>query len=92
MLEYISRNRNFESDKDDKSRRNQMVKNRAKLRSFEMDLAKRNPADHRLNFRLSEAMFAEATALGVFPPRDPLAGIEVDIRIAKAVNSVPRSS
>jgi hypothetical protein len=69
-----------------------MIKNGDKLRSFEMGLAKRNPADHRENIRLFEVMFAEATALGIFPPKDPLAGIEVDIRIAKAVNSVRSSS
>ena len=57
-----------------------------------MGLVKRNPADHRANIRLFEAMFAEAKALGIFPPKDPLAGIEVDIRIAKAVNSVRSSS
>lgn len=69
-----------------------MIKNGLKLRSFETDIIKRSPADHRANIRLFEAMFAEAKSLGIFPSKDPLAGIEVDIRIAKAVNSVRSST
>jgi hypothetical protein len=40
------------------------------------------------NFRIVEALYREAVALGVFPPKDPLEGIEVDIRVARAVNRV----
>ena len=68
-----------------------MIKNGNTLLSFEREIAKNSKADHQANVRLFEAMFAEAVALGIFPPRDPLAGIDVDIRIAKAVNSVRRS-
>jgi len=68
-----------------------MIKNGNELLSFEREIVKKNKADHQANVRLFEAMFAEAVALGIFPPRDPLAGIDVDIRIAKAVNSVRRS-
>jgi hypothetical protein len=69
-----------------------MIKNGDQLRSFERQLVKRGKTDLRTNIRLVEAMFAEAKALGIFPPKDPLAGIEVDLRIAKAVNSVRSSS
>jgi hypothetical protein len=68
-----------------------MIKNGIRLRSFERDLVKMSRSDHRANIKLVEAMFTEAQTLGIFPPKDPLAGLEVDIRIAKAVNSV-RSS
>jgi hypothetical protein len=44
------------------------------------------------NFRLVEAMHKEAMFLGVFPLKDPLLGIEVDIAIAKVINSVSRAS
>jgi hypothetical protein len=37
-------------------------------------------------------MHAEAITLGVFPPKNPLSGIDADIRIAKAVNGVSKSS
>jgi hypothetical protein len=33
-------------------------------------------------------MYREAVALKVFPPADPLEGIEVDIKIARIINSV----
>ncbi len=68
-----------------------MIKNGNKLRSFERELAKKDKADFRANLSLIEAMFAEARALGIFPLKDPLTGIDVDIRIAKAVNSVRKS-
>ena len=39
-----------------------------------------------------EALYQEAVALGVFPLKDPLDGLEVDIRIAKVVNHVSKTS
>lgn len=35
-----------------------------------------------------DAMFEEARALKIFPLKDPLEGLETDIRAAKAVNAV----
>lgn len=43
--------------------------------------------DYARNLRIAEALLAEAIALGVWPPADPLAGVDVKIRIAKAINS-----
>jgi hypothetical protein len=68
-----------------------MIKNGKKLQSFERELTKKGKVDFRANLGLVEAMFAEAVALGTFPLKDPLSGIDVDIRIAKAVNSVQKS-
>lgn len=39
-------------------------------------------------FRLLDAMYEFARSMGAFPLENPLEGIEVDIRIAKVVNSV----
>jgi hypothetical protein len=39
-----------------------------------------------------EALYREAVALGVFPLQDSLEGLEVDIRIAKVVNSVSKDT
>jgi len=69
-----------------------MIKNSAALQRFERELARKEKADVARNIRLMEAMLKEAVALGVFPPQDPLSGIEVDIRIARVVNGVRRSS
>jgi hypothetical protein len=68
-----------------------MINNGKKLQSFERELTKKGKVDFRANFGLVEAMFAEAVALGTFPLKDPLSGIDVDIRIAKAVNRVQKS-
>jgi hypothetical protein len=65
-----------------------MVKDYKKLEIFEKELMKREKPDPVKNFKIVEALYAEAVALGAFPLKDPLDGIEVDIRIAKAVNSV----
>jgi hypothetical protein len=37
-------------------------------------------------------MWKEAVALGAFPPKDPLEGIEVDINIAKILNSCSKKT
>ena len=63
-----------------------MIKNGAALRNFERELARKEKVDMAKKFRLLDAMYEEAVILGVFPPRDPLSGIEVDIRIASVVN------
>lgn len=38
------------------------------------------------NLQIFAALYEEARFLGVFPLKDPLEGIEVDIRIAKVIN------
>jgi len=68
-----------------------MIKNKAILRKFEEDLIQKEKVDIRKNFRLVEGMYKEAVFLGAFPPRCLLSGIEVDIKIAKAVNSVSKA-
>jgi len=55
---------------------------------FEKELIRREKSDLRRNLQFVEALFQEAVDLGVFPLKDPLEGLEVDIRIAKVVNSV----
>ena len=37
--------------------------------------------------KLFSDMWNEGLRLGVLPPKDPMDGIDVDIRIAKALNS-----
>jgi hypothetical protein len=39
-----------------------------------------------------EALYKEAVALGAFPLKDSLEGLEVDIRIAKVINSVSKDT
>ncbi len=65
-----------------------MIKNAEKLQKFEDELTRKGNIDITQNFRLVEAMYEEAVLLGVFPLKNPLDGIEVDIKIAKVINSV----
>ena len=65
-----------------------MIKNAEKLQKFEDELIRKGKVDITQNFRLIDAMFEEAVLLGVFPLKDPLDGIEIDIKIAKVINSV----
>ena len=65
-----------------------MIKNPEIIRKFENDLIRNEKVDIQKNFQIYEAMYKEAVALGVFPLEDPLEGIEIDIKIAKVVNSV----
>jgi hypothetical protein len=43
-------------------------------------------------FKIVEALYKEAVALGVFPLKDSLEGLEVDIRIARGINSVSKDT
>jgi hypothetical protein len=63
-----------------------MVRNPELLREFDKEWIRGSPPDYRFNLHIVEAMLREAEHLGAFPPRDPLEGIEVDIRVARALN------
>ncbi|MGQ9647343.1 MAG: hypothetical protein ACUVWO_12495 [Thermodesulfobacteriota bacterium] len=55
---------------------------------FESEFLKKERVDIEKNFSLVGALHHEAVTLGVLPPKNPLDGIEVDLKIAKVVNSV----
>ena len=65
-----------------------MIKNRKTLLTFEDKLIRESKPDILKNFRIVDAMYDEAVALGIFPLKDPLDGLEIDIKIARVVNSV----
>jgi len=58
------------------------------FRKFEIEFVRKERVNIEKNFRLVEALYREAVTLGVLPPKNPLDGIEVDLKIAKVVNSV----
>jgi hypothetical protein len=62
------------------------------LREFETAFLRKEKADVKRNFRIVEALYKEAVALGVMPPKDPIEGVDVDLRIAKVINSVSKAS
>ncbi len=61
---------------------------KTELVKFETDLSRKDRVNHVKNIHTVDALYNEALALGAFPLRDPLEGIEVDLKIAKVVNSV----
>lgn len=63
-----------------------MIRNPHLVEAFERELARRERPDYRRNLAVYEAMYAEAVRFGVLPPRDPLDGIDVDVRLARALN------
>lgn len=59
---------------------------------FESTLLKKDKPDFRRNLRIVEALYQEAIAFSAFPFDDPLHGLDVDLRIAKVVNCVPKAA
>ena len=70
-----------------------MIKHPEVFKKFEDDFIR---DDGKLSFasaiKLFTYMWNEASNLGVFPPKNPLEGIEVDIKIAKTLNSCLKKS
>lgn len=69
-----------------------MIKDREYWEEFERELERNTPVNVAENFRLYEAMYEEARMLGIFPLKDPLEGIEDDIRLARILNKVHETS
>ena len=61
---------------------------RSELLKFERDFLRREKVDIMRNFHMVEALYKEAVTLGIIPLKNPLDGIEVDLKIAKVINSV----
>ena len=68
-----------------------MIKNREELQKFENDMIRKEKTDILKNFPLVDAMYKEAVSLGIFPMKDAFSGLEVDLKIAKVINSVSKS-
>jgi hypothetical protein len=64
------------------------VRKRRELLKFENDFLREEKVDPVRNFHVVEALYKEAVTLGVIPFKNPLDGIQVDLKIAKVVNSV----
>ncbi len=65
-----------------------MIRRPDLVEAFERDYQRRQPHDYQQNLRIAEALYEEARALGIFPLKDPLDGIDVKIRLAKVLNSI----
>jgi len=68
-----------------------MIKNCEQIREFERELIRQERTDVTKNFQIVNAMYQEAVELGIIPMKDPLDGLEIDIRIAEVLNYVPKA-
>ena len=57
-----------------------------------MDILRKEKFDIKRNFKIAEALYHEAVVLGILPFKNPLDGIEVDLRIARAINRVSKTA
>ena len=64
-----------------------MIKDTKTLNAFEIALARQEPVNYRRNLEIFEALYHEARLLGVLPPKNPLDGIDVDVRLAKVMHA-----
>ena len=64
-----------------------MIKNHGYLKKFEHDFIAKERLAYEQALKIVESLREEAVLLGAFFPKDPLEGIEVDIRIARILNS-----
>ena len=69
-----------------------MIKNSKILTEFEADEAKHEKFSYAEALKIFEAMWQEGISLGVLPQKNPLDGIETDIKIAKILNSCSKNS
>ena len=65
-----------------------MVKNKQKLNKFYRELIKRENIPYKKALAIYEAMHAEAVSLGIINPGNTLDGLDVDLRIAAAINGL----
>ena len=65
-----------------------MIKNNPKLKKFYEKLIKEENISHKEALSIYEALHKEAVSLGVINSENILEGLEVDLRIAKAINGL----
>lgn len=65
-----------------------MVRNRKKLTQFYNQLIAEERLSYRKALSLYEAFHREAVSLGIINSKNILDGIEVDLRIARAIHSL----
>ena len=65
-----------------------MIKNHPILQKFEKEFIAKRPVDLEKNLNIMDAMYDEAAAFGIFPLKDPVQGLDIDLKIARVINCV----
>lgn len=66
-----------------------MIRDARLFEEWESKWLAEHPLDLEAKLRLLDGMYELARQMGAFPPKDPLEGIDVDIRLARALNVRP---
>ena len=61
-------------------------------RQFEEEELRREHLSIDQKYGIIDALYDEAVSLNVFVSQDPLEGIDVDIRVARVLNHVPKAA
>lgn len=69
-----------------------MIKNFHFVENIEKDFISKQKLSYKQSLQIFESMWDEGVKLGVLPPKKPLEGIEVDIKIARVLNSCLKKS
>ncbi len=69
-----------------------MIRRPDTLDQFERNMIAGDPADLQCGILIADAMYEQSRALGVWPPDDPLEGIDVVTRVAKVMRHVSRAA
>ena len=67
-----------------------MIRNKRKLNEFYRKLLEQENISHKQALWIDEALHAEAVSLGVISSENIMEGLEVDLRIARAINGLSR--
>jgi len=67
-----------------------MVKNKRKLNRFYKKLMEKENISYKKALSIYEALLKEAISLGAINSKNILDGLDVDIRIAKAINGLAK--
>ena len=65
-----------------------MIRNSNRLNEFERELIRKENLSHKEALAIYEALHNEAVSLGVISSENIMDGIEVDLRIARAINGL----
>ena len=68
-----------------------MVKNKLKLNRFYQELIEKENISHKKALFIYEALHKEALSLGIVKAKNILDGLEVDLKVAKAINGLTHS-
>lgn len=68
-----------------------MIKNADIFKRFYEKTIKEEKLSFQQALRIFEAMWQEGVSLGVLPLKDPLEGIDIDIRVARILNCLKNS-